>query len=173
MAQIPEVYQLKVTLTDSEPEVWRRVLVPAQISLAELHAVVQAAMDWDNQHEYRFRLGMAGEPLCKLNGGLSEAVAALGDQPLYYTYDFKSGWLHRIEVEAAAEAAEDLPVCLAGAAACPPENTGGVWGFDELMARLEDTDDPEYLDLLDKYGDFDLEAFDLAAANDRLRLALR
>ena len=173
MAQIAEAYQLKITLTDSEPEVWRRVLVPAQISLAELHLVVQKVMGWENQHEYRFRLGMAGELLCDLDAGLSESAAALAGRPLYYTYDFKSGWLHRIEVEEASETDQDLPVCLpiclAGAAACPPENTGGVWGFDELMARLEDTDDPEYLDLLDKYGDFDPEAFDLAATNARLR----
>ena len=167
MARTPEAYQLKITLADSEPEVWRSVLVPAQISLAELHSVVQKAMGWENQHEYRFRLGMAGELICRLDGGLSEAVATLEGRPLYYTYDFKSGWLHRIEVEEAA-AAEDLPVCLAGAAACPPESTGGVWGFDELMARLENTDDPEYLDLLDKYGDFAPEVFDLAAANARL-----
>ncbi len=172
MVQIPEAYQLKISLTDSEPEVWRRVLVPAKISLAELHFVVQKAMGWENQHEYRFRLGMAGERLCELDGGLSEAVVALDGQPLYYTYDFKSGWLHRIEVEEASDTTEDLPaclpVCLAGAATCPPENTGGVWGFDELMARLEQTDDPEYLELLDKYGDFDPEAFDLTAVNVRL-----
>ncbi len=168
MAQSARTYQLRVTLIDSEPEVWRRVQVPAQISLAELHAVVQQVMGWESQHEYRFRMGMADELPCRLDDGLSEAISALNGQPLYYTYDFKNGWLHRIEVEEAAEIAENLPVCLAGAAACPPEDTGGVWGFDELMARLENTDDPAYLELLDKYGDFDPDAFDLAAVNARL-----
>lgn len=168
MAQQPGAYQLKITLTDSEPAVWRRVLVSKQISLAALHGVVQGAMGWKNLHEYRFRKGIADELPCELESQLSEAIATLNGQPLYYTYDFKSGWLHRIEVEDNSASAETLPVCIEGAAACPPEDTGGVWGFDELMARLESTDDPEYLDLLDKYGDFDPDAFDLAATNARL-----
>ncbi len=100
--------------------------------------------------------------------GLGEAIAHLKSQPLYYTYDFASGWLHRIKPETPETEAATLPICIDGAAACPPENTGGVWGFDELMGRLEDTDDPDYLELLDKYGDFDPEAFDLAVVNARL-----
>ncbi len=54
MAQRPEMCQLKITLVDSEPEVWRRVLVPMQISLAQLHTVVQQVMGWENLHDYRF-----------------------------------------------------------------------------------------------------------------------
>lgn len=169
MAQLPEVYQLKITLVDSEPEVWRRVLVPTPISLAQLHSVVQQAMGWEDLHDYRFRASLVDNVALGTEVGFGEAIAQIKGQPLYYTYDLASGWLHRIEQETpTAEKATSLPICLNGAAACPPENSGGVWGFDELMGRLENTDDPEYLDLLDKYGDFDPTAFDLAAANARL-----
>ncbi len=102
---------------------------------------------------------------------------------IYYTYDLQDGWLHRLEVEALDQAVESdstgdstgnstLPVCIAGAAACPPEGAGGVWGYDELLARLDDPEDPDYMRLIEDYSDFDPEAFDLAAANARLRQPL-
>jgi hypothetical protein len=170
----PAVYQLKITLADSEPEVWRRVVVAAPITLGELHEVIQRAMGWQNQQEYRFKRSLDFDPsLFDPQQQLADILSMLGDWPLYYTYDLVSGWLHRIEAEPVEMANDNteasLPRCLEGAAACPPEDAGGVWGYDELLARLEDADDPEYLDLIDKYGDLDPEAFDLAAANVRLQ----
>lgn len=159
-------YQLKITLADSEPEVWRRVLVADDIRLPELHSVIQQVMGWENLHDHRFTLSIGQAPL-KVDQPLSEVVALT--KTLYYTYDFQSGWLHRLEIESTdAETPEKLPVCTGGEAACPPEETGGVWGYDELLARLENTDDPDYIELIDKYGSFDPDAFDLNAANQRL-----
>lgn len=157
-------HQLKITLADSEPEVWRRVLVASDITLANLHTVIQQAMGWENVNDYRFTLGVGQAPQ-----NLQQTLGDIECQRLYYTYDSKSGWLHRIEIERSdAETNKRLPVCLAGESACPPEGTGGVWGYDELLARLEDTDDPDYLDLIDKYSSFDPDTFDLKAANERL-----
>ncbi len=177
-------YSLKITLVDSAPEVWRQVIVPAQITLATLHRIVQGAMGWENQHSYLFRLGI-GQPPCDPQLLLSEALIADQAAALYYTYDLRCGWLHRLTLEAEealpAEAlpAEALditpadkrsacPICIDGAMACPPEGSGGVWGYDEWLAKLEDSDDPDYLDLIAQYGDFDPDKFDLAAANVRL-----
>jgi hypothetical protein len=170
--QFPEAYQLKITLTDSEPEVWRRVQVSGQITLTELHDIVQRVMGWENQHGHDFRHGIGSSP-CSPQQSLTEIFGAGEGPPLYYTYDFQSGWLHRIEVERVAEAnilASAMPCCLAGEAACPPENSGGVWGYDDFLVRLEDSSDPDYMDLIEKYGDFDPDRFDLAAANRRLAL---
>ncbi|CAN5808007.1 plasmid pRiA4b ORF-3 family protein [soil metagenome] len=173
MGQQPDIYQLKVTLADSEPEVWRRILVSGPVTLHELHDILQRAMGWQNQHEYRFQLSLgASQPACNLEQSLATVLQPVGEQPIYYTYDPQDGWLHRLEVEALDQAVEgDLttPVCIAGAAACPPEGAGGVWGYDELLARLDDPEDPDYMSLIEDYSDFDPEAFDLAAVNARLQ----
>jgi hypothetical protein len=173
-----QAYQLKITLADSEPEVWRRLQVPTQIALQELHDIVQKAMGWENQHDYAFRQAL-GAAACDPQQSLADTLCALEDgKPFYYTYDFQSGWLHRIDIEKLATADEAaiapenlpifLPICLAGDAACPPESSGGVWGYEELMDRLEDTSAPDYIDVIDQYGNFDPYKFDLAAANSRL-----
>lgn len=173
-------YLLKITLVDSAPEVWRQVIVPAQITLAALHSIVQGAMGWENQHSYLFRLGI-GQPPCDPQLRLSEALIAAPEAApeaaVYYSYDLRCGWLHRLTVETLPVEALNVtpagqqsmcPICIDGAAACPPEGSGGVWGYDEWLAKLEDPDDPDYLDLIDQYGDFDPDKFDLAAANVRL-----
>lgn len=173
-----QAYQLKITLADSEPEVWRRLQVPTHIALQELHDIVQKAMGWENQHDYAFRQQLGAAP-CGPHQSLADTLCALEEgKPFYYTYDFQSGWLHRIDIEVLAIADEAaiapdslpicLPICLEGDAACPPESSGGVWGYEELLDRLEDTSAPDYIDVIDQYGNFDPYKFDLAAANSRL-----
>ena len=171
------IYQLKITLADSAPEVWRRVIVSAQTTLAELHTIIQQAMGWEALHAYQFRLGLGTDQILTL---VEQPLAQVFtrqealNQPLYYNYDKQNGWLHRIEVETlAADVPQEvsaLPICVDGRAACPPEGSGGVWGYDELLARLEDIDDPDYLELIDQYSDFDPDAFKVADANARLSL---
>lgn len=172
MGQRPEICQLKVTLADSEPEVWRQILVSCQVTLPELHGILQRAMGWQNQHDYRFRLSLgANQPDCDLEQSLATVLQFAGEQPVYYTYDLQAGWLHRLEVKAVDQSTADgftTPVCIAGAAACPPEGAGGVWGYDELLGRLDDPEDPDYMSLIEDYSDFDPEAFDLAVVNARL-----
>lgn len=171
---LPTAYQLKITLTDSAPEVWRRVIVPAKVTLADLHSIIQQAMGWENLHTYQFRLGLGPDKtLSSIEQPLAQILSgdAALNQPLYYNYDAKSGWLHRIELEALdvnIEQNSPLPVCTDGVSACPPEGAGGVWGYDELLARLEDSEDSDYLELIDQYGDFDPDAFKVSEANARL-----
>lgn len=178
----PTAYQLRITLADSEPEIWRQVLVPFDITLAQLHDVIQLAMGWENLHTYRFQLGLVTKKIdCDPQQQLSEVLSLDAQKSLYYTYDEESGWLHRIAVEAleVKRLAKDseanpvrsftLPTCIDGAMACPPEGTGGVWGYDDFLDRLEDSSDPEYLMLIEKYGTFDPDVFDVAAAAARLQ----
>ncbi len=169
---LPTAYQLKITLTDSAPEVWRRVIVPANATLADLHSIIQPAMGWENLHTYQFRLGLGPDKtLSSIAQPIAQVLSSDANQPLYYSYDIKSGWLHRIELEeldTSTEQNSSLPVCTDGASACPPEGAGGVWGYDELLAKLEDLEDPDYLELVDKYGDFDPDAFKVSEANARL-----
>ena len=50
-------YQLKITLDNVKPTIWRRVLVPSTIRLPHLHIVIQEVMGWENYHLYAFRVG--------------------------------------------------------------------------------------------------------------------
>lgn len=171
MSPLPQAYQLRISLADSEPEIWRRVLVSPQVSLEDLHQMIQRAMGWEDLHEYAFDVGLADKRSRLSNEqALTEVIDS--DTPLYYTYDFESGWLHRITLEAIEDDLEtlsQLPTCPDGAGACPPEGTGGVWGYDDFLDRLEDSSDPDYITLIEKYGDFDPEFFDVKAAAARLK----
>jgi len=169
--QTPKAYQLKITLSDSVPDIWRRFVVPADITLAQLHVIIQHTMGWEFLHDYGFHQGVGPQKAAvSTEARLAVVLAELGHQPLYYLYDFKGGWLHRLELEALDVDGTDVrPVCLDGAEACPPENAGGVWGYDELMDRLDDPSDPEYMMLIEKYGSFDPAKFDVAVVNARLQ----
>ena len=160
----PESYILVITLVDSEPEIWREIMVPTKVTLQDLHTIIQKAMGWEDQHDYKFTQGV-GQAACDLQHGLETLIAEA--QPLYYNYDFQSGWLHRLEWIRTLDGL--LLGCVRGKMACPPEGTDGVWGYDDFLDRLEDSEDPDYLMLIEKYGTFDADVFDVQAANDRVR----
>jgi hypothetical protein len=175
--RLPAILQLKIVLVDSEPEIWRRVLIPAGLSLSALHDIIQRAMGWQGLADYEFRLGLGREAVVYQPAqNLADLLAKAAEKGFYYNYDVaSSGWLHRLEVDALADdlasaASDGLPKCLDGAMACPPEGTGGVWGYDDFLDRLEDVNDPDYLDLIEKYGDFDPTAFTVEAVNARFQM---
>lgn len=179
-------YQLKVTLREVEPEVWRRLRVSGDISLNRLHRVLQVVMGWDNSHLHQFTVEGVHygepdpefpEPLKNDKRAKLKQVAPAEQQRVLYEYDFGDGWEHDMLVEkifpADPEARE--PVCLAGARACPPEDCGGPPGYENLLEALRDPDHPEHDELVRWVGGaFDPEAFDLDAVNRALgRLTLR
>ncbi|MFJ8916041.1 plasmid pRiA4b ORF-3 family protein [Amycolatopsis sp. NPDC102389] len=179
------VYQVKITLLEIESlPVWRRVLVPAAIPLDRLHLVIQAAMGWENYHLHYFLDGKTyyGEAEPELQYR-DERKVRLDDlvKPggrLLYNYDFGDNWDHEILVEEATVATADgrYPRCIAGEAACPPEDVGGTGGYARMIQILGDPGHPEHQDVvgwlgLDDPGQFDPEHFDLDEANQDLALA--
>lgn len=169
------VYQLYVELVDSEPVIWRRLQVPAQIALRDLHGVLQAVMGWQNRATYYFRVGEQ-----QLNNGDSGTTLTLAtawemaSDSILYTYDPQDGWLHRLELESHLPEAEPQIHCIAGDRACPPEQSGGIWGYEELLEQLNDPDDPAYDDLWERLGgDFDPDWFDLKTVNQRLSALMK
>ena len=174
------VYQLLITLDGVRPAVRRRVLVPADLSLAELHDVIQAAMGWQGYHLWRFDVGGVeygrpidgdfGLPLADARYARLDAVAGRGNV-LLYEYDFGDSWEHRVRVEKVLprEPGTAYPVCVLAERACPPEDCGGVWGYAELLDVLADPAHPERATMLEWLGRaFDPEAVDLAAIDRRL-----
>jgi Plasmid pRiA4b ORF-3-like protein len=92
-----------------------------------------------------------------------------------YLYDFGDNWEHVIVVEKSLPPGEGVryPVCLAGARACPPEDVGGIPGYEGFLEAVKNPDHPEHDEYIDWIGGkFDLEAFDVDEVNQRLR-ALR
>lgn len=166
------IYQLKLTLTDSEPAIWRRLLVSAGTSLEELHRIVQIAMGWQNLSNYHYRIGKQRsdtEPFL-LEMPLNEIVRDDLVQ-FCYVYDLRDGWFHTIEVEMVlpADPQGHYPHCVTGELRCPPEGCGGIWGYNELLEILDDPSDPQHLARWDEVGgDFDPENFDLGIVNVQL-----
>jgi hypothetical protein len=175
------IYQLKVTLRDSKPPIWRRLQVPADIALSDLHWVLQIAMGWTNSHLHQFIIGEEyyTDPRFELEMGekstykarLNQVVPREGDK-FAYEYDFGDDWWHDILVEKILppEPGVHYPICVKGKRACPPEDCGGVWGYDSLLEAIQDAEHPEHDFLLEWVGGaFDPEAFDLDAINHELR----
>ncbi len=170
-----------MTLAGSKPPIWRRVLVPADISMAKLHQILQIVMGWTNSHLHQFDVGgtLIGVPdpdfgmpvRNERTVKLSQCVR--GEKSKFtYAYDFGDSWEHAILVEKVltAEPGARYPVCVAGKRACPPEDCGGVWGYADLLVAIRDTTHSEHDELLEWIGGhFDPEAFDLAAINQKLK----
>jgi len=169
--------QVRITLMDVQsPPVWRRVLIPAAYSLDRVHAVIQAAMGWEDYHLHAFRVGKVGyaapDPDDEL-GYRDETKFRLTDlrtaaKRIDYEYDFGDSWEHELVIEASTVAADDgvYPACIAGEGACPPEDCGGSYGFAELKELLAGPPSAEREEMLEwAGGDYDPTRFDLAAAN--------
>jgi Plasmid pRiA4b ORF-3-like protein len=174
------VYQLKVTLKDVRPPIWRRVQVK-DCTLAKLHDVIQDVMGWEDCHLHAFRIGdeeygppdphgmleVEDEARMKLS-----QVVGQGHKKFTYNYDFGDNWDHEILIEKTleAEAGVKYPRCVAGKRACPPEDCGGPWGYGSFLQAISDPANKRHEELLEWIGgEFDPEAFDVEAVNERLR----
>jgi hypothetical protein len=176
----PEIYQLKVTLLDTNPPIWRRLLVPAELTLAQLHDVLQAAMGWQDGHLHEFsargqRFGpphpadpfMADDVEDERRMRIFSLLGRTGAKAVY-TYDFGDTWEHSIVLEKRLPAAPNMvyPICIDGQLACPPEDCGGIPGFYDLLNALRDPTNEEHQELRDWVGsDYDPETFSIEAVN--------
>ncbi|MFH1035643.1 MAG: plasmid pRiA4b ORF-3 family protein [Pseudomonadota bacterium] len=183
------IYQLKVTLQDIDPPIWRRLLVPSNVALAKLHKIIQRAMGWEDSHLHQFLVGKQiygtadpygfgrGPKILSERSHTLEQVAFRAKMKLLYEYDFGDSWLHEVLVEKVMPADPEAryPVCLEGARACPPEDCGGTPGYEDLLQAPSDPSHPEHEEIKDWVGDdFDPEALDLDKVNRSLaRLRLR
>ncbi len=178
-----QTLQLKVTLEETHPPVWRRIQVPASTTLSMFHGILQAAFGWTGTHLHQFVIGdderytddIEENPEAGDERGVKLAhVLPARKTGLYYEYDFGDCWSHRVAVEKIlpADPGGTYPRCLAGKRACPPEDCGGPSGYDELVTALRDPEHREHESARTLAGeDFDPEAFDLAVVNQDMRAA--
>lgn len=182
-AAVP-ILQIKVSLTRvAKPPVWRRLQLRADTRLDHLHQIIQIAFGWEDYHLHVFEAGGEdfgpADPDLDLDTAderrftIADLVAA--DDRIRYTYDFGDNWGHDILVEKLLEPEPGVryPVLVTAKGACPPEDCGGVWGYEDLKAVLADPDDEEHRAMREWAGVEESEKFDPAAVDaDALRARL-
>ena len=184
IASPQDIYQIKVTLLGTKPPIWRRLLVPADLTLAHLHNVLQIAMGWEDGHMHEFRVGQRrfgqpepADPFMRMPRTESERTARLSavlgrsGTKMIYAYDFGDSWEHSVVLEKQLPADPDTtyPVCTDGKLACPPEDCGGIPGFYDLLDALSDPNLERHQELSDWIGDdFDPLSFSVDLVNRRL-----
>jgi yecA family protein len=182
-----DIYQIKVSLQGAKPPIWRRILVPGNTSLEKLHHIIQICMGWDNCHLHQFLIDGTcyslpdEDDIMRTSRPKNEAAFSLHDlgdkiQPRFqYIYDFGDNWLHQIEVEktVSPEKGKPYPQLVAGRRSCPPEDSGGLPGYQELLAILDNPEDYRYEEMTDWAGeDFDPAGFgkdEIATINQLLK----
>ena len=180
MVQHMDRLQVKVVLVESDPPIWRRLEIPTDASLEELHGLIQIAMGWDNAHLFAFYLRPPGSRSKRFRkwGELDpesevplEAMLVKRSDELIYEYDFGDSWIHSIKVEKRLSSSERVavPRCTAGEGSCPPEDCGGIGGYRHLREVIANKAHPRHNEMLEWVGgDFDSKRFDCAEINNRI-----
>lgn len=180
-----KAYQIKVTIKDSKPPVWRRMLIPAGITFHQLSNMINVAMEWGGYHLYNFSFSKLGVhfqeknddwdmmsiiPMETLDSREHFIDSYLESQKSFtYTYDFGDDWRHVITVEDVIEDYDqDCAQVIKFKGNSFPEDCGGVWGYYELMETLDNPESPEYDDALEWYEEMSPEEYDLDVINEIL-----
>lgn len=170
-------------MRSAHPAIWRRILIPGNTTLLKLHDILQIVMGWEDAHLHMFKIpGLVYEdPMNDVYGDISTILEAhyklkqliqYEGQRFSYEYDFGDSWEHELVVEKILSGMERLrnPICLKGKRACPPEDVGGIWGYENFLKAIQDPKHEEHEDYLNWIGDgFDPEDFDLEEVNVRLQ----
>lgn len=177
-----EVYQFKVTLRGIRPPVWRRIQVPENYSFWDLHVAIQDALGWLDCHLHAFyianpvtgqreEIGIPDEEWAgdKILPGWKKKIAHYftpENKKARYVYDFGDDWEHDVVLEKILPRNENIfyPCCIAGRRSAPPEDCGGLWGYENLLQGLENPDHEEHEEIIEWVGkDFDPDDFNKEA----------
>jgi len=176
MKSSPNIYQLKITLRDTRPPIWRRLQVRSDVTLFKFHGILQSVMGWMDGHLHQFvaKNRVYGTVDLELPERENEKKVLLSQvlrkpkDSLVYEYDFGDGWEHAVVLEQVLEAAPGgkYPYVVTGKRACPPEDCGGTGGYGHLLEVLADPKHAEHTDMVEWVGgSFDPEAFDVGEIN--------
>ena len=167
------VLQFKIELSETNPLIWRRILVPSDYNFWDLHVAIQDSMGWLDYHLHHFEIKSKGKqkevkigiPDFDRSSDLPEVfpgweipvIQYFNDLGVVarYLYDYGDSWWHSIKLEGylAKEKKLKYPTCINGELACPPEDCGGVPGYYELLETLSNPDDEEHQDMKTWIGD--------------------
>ncbi len=165
------VCQFKITLKGIKPPIWRRIQVPSTYNFWDLHVAIQDAMGWLDYHLHEFRIKDSATGLEQKIGMVNDEIDydddvvpeegqviadwfSMGNQIARYLYDFGDGWEHEIKLEKILprEKRIEYPICIDGERACPPEDCGGIWGYDDLLKIIRNHKHEEYKETMTWLG---------------------
>lgn len=160
-----KLYQLHIRINLPNHEVWRRVLVPSKFTAKQLHHIVQTAFDWQNYHLHEFTVNKSKQkPLKIVMDGLPDLLDLFDfetfdmekeqfinlenifqeNDEIIYEYDFGDGWEHAITLEKVVPGSELRAMYVDGAGERPPEDVGGIPGYEEYTEIMQDENHPEH-----------------------------
>lgn len=147
-------YHIRIKLNNAPLPIWRELKVPSNITLEVLSFLIIEAMGWENIHLHQFKKGDVFfkntvcinqdrelMPFSRItvkdtnDFSLGQILVEKGDR-MKYEYDFGDSWEHEIWVKGIREYAPDETpdvTVVKGKGACPPEDCGGVWGYEDLL----------------------------------------
>jgi Plasmid pRiA4b ORF-3-like protein len=174
-------------LRDIHPPIWRRIQVWEDTTLAQLHTILQIVMGWEDYHLHEFVIGRRlysvpdPDDIMYERNVVDESHVPLGDvvprvgTDFAYLYDFGDSWEHDLILEAILlpETTAQYPSCIGGERRTPPEDVGGIPGYEEYLAALADPEHEEHGNMLQWRGPFDPESFAPDQVNQRLRKKFR
>lgn len=170
---MPQYFEFDVTLRGADPPVWRRFQIRSDATFRDLHDAVQDACGWMDYHLFRFETldgtALAGIPDDEWGEPDPDADRVRlgsyfpGADRCTYLYDFGDGWEHHVELAQTLELSESFHRRLVdGARAFPPEDCGGLPGYEDCVEVARGGSDPE--GLREWMGEWDPEQFDLESA---------
>jgi len=175
-----KIYQLQIKLLESKPLIWREIIIRPDTLLVDLHRIIQTTMGWTNSHLHQFshdNIDYAPEEF-ELEGSQDSRTTKLNTilkkekDSILYKYDFGDAWEHEIILEKISEDdnKNQIPRCIGGERHCPPEDCGGIWGYEDLLKIISHPKHKEYKGMLTWLGEkFNPEQFDLKAVNQQLK----
>ncbi|KUM40233.1 hypothetical protein AR689_02195 [Arthrobacter sp. EpRS71] len=192
-ATVPAV-ELRISISETEPLIWRQLVLPETATVSELHEAIQCAFGWKNSHLYAVAgHDSAGKKriIMEVDDGdlpagseISAGVRLLelfdaqkpGESDLEYDYDFGDNWTHEIEVVGPGVLEGNAITCTGGAMRGPVEDSGGAHGYADMVAVVSNRKHPEHRETVEwlesvtqeHASKFDPTAFDLVATNEQL-----
>ena len=179
------IYQLKITLIDSKPKIWRRLLVDEDVLLSDLHKIIQTVMGWTNSHLHQFikdetfyTVRMPDDDYWDEMDNVDYKGIRLNEllrfvkNSIVYEYDYGDSWEHEIMLEKFLKPDDSVkyPICTAGKMKCPPEDVGGVFGYKTMLKVLRNPNDKEYESYVNWLGGtFDYTEFEINKINNQLK----
>jgi hypothetical protein len=175
-----QIFQIQISLQGSKPKIWRRILVKSDITLVDFHKIIQTVMGWTNSHLHLFQHGRdsyspeefevedtKNSRKVKLNSLLKKEK-----DKIKYEYDFGDDWQHDILLEKILPLDKTMPIpsCIDGKGNCPPEDCGGIRGFEEIKTILANSKHKQYEEIMEWLGgEFDPDYFDKNEINEMLK----